>query len=176
MTLLTGVAYPLARHRRRSSRVFPHQANGSLITKDGKDVGSELIGQPFDEPKYFWSRLVRDEPRIQRGRLAPVEPRPAEPRLGTPSRPASRRSAPPIRRTPRQSRSTSSRLRAAGSIPHISPAAAEYQVARVAKARGMDPGKVRELVQASTIGRGLVVLGEPAVNVLELNLALDRAR
>ena len=158
--------------------LFPHQANGSLIERDGKVVGSELIGQQFDDPQLFLGPAVGDRAdAVQRGRVDRQQLRPDE--SG-----AARRGEGPRRSASRKR----SRIKAApvpvdlvtasgsGLDPHISPAAAEYQVARVAKARGLDEKQVRELVAKHTEGRTFGLLGEPRVNVLELNLALDELK
>lgn len=179
LTMLTGVVYPLA-VTGVAQVCFPHQANGSLIPGKDKPAGSELIGQHFEAPGYFWGRLSGTGPvpytsfngekgtgssgtnlgplhtaltdnakaRIEKLHAADPENKPGVPvDLATAS--------------------------GSGLDPHISPAAAEYQVTRVAKARGIDAAKVRALVAQYTEGRSFGVLGEPRVNVLLLNLALD---
>jgi K+-transporting ATPase ATPase C chain len=172
MTLITGVAYPLA-VTGIAQAAFPHQANGSLILKNGKPVGSELIGQQFDDPKYFWGRLSGTTPAYNGGASTGTNYGPLNPafRDAAKARLDALRAAEPENTGP----VPVDLVTASGSglDPHISPAAAEYQVARVAKARGLDPSRVRTIVAAHTQGRDLVVLGEPAVNVLELNLSLD---
>ena len=155
--------------------VFPQQANGSLIYRDGKPVGSSLIGQPFADPKYFWSRPSATSPMPYNAEssggsnLGPTNPDLAK---AVQERIAALRSRPTPATTPRFPW-TSSPSSASGLDPHISPAAAEYQVARVAKARGLDAEAVRQLVARHTEGRTLGLLGEPRVNVVELNLDLD---
>jgi K+-transporting ATPase ATPase C chain len=175
MTLITGVAYPLA-VTGVAQVIFPHQANGSLIVKNGKPVGSELIGQQFDDPKYFWGRLSGTTPAYNGGASSGTNYGPLNPAFkdAAKARIDALRAADPENTAP----VPVDLVTASGSglDPHISPAAAEYQVARVAKARGLDPERVRSIVRAHTRGRVLVVLGEPAVNVLELNLALDVAQ
>jgi K+-transporting ATPase ATPase C chain len=175
MTLITGVAYPLA-VTGIAQAAFPHQANGSLIVKDGKPVGSKLIGQQFDDPKYFWGRLSGTTPAYNAGASSGTNFGPLNPAFkdGAKARIDALRAADPDNQTP----IPVDLVTASGSglDPHISPAAAEYQVARVAKARGLDPAQVRTMVAAHTEGRDLVILGEPGVNVLELNLALDAAK
>jgi K+-transporting ATPase ATPase C chain len=172
MTFITGVAYPLA-VTGVAQVVFPRQANGSLIVKNGKPVGSELIGQPFDDPKYFWGRLSGTTPAYNAGASSGTNYGPLNPafRDAAKARIDALRAADPANEAP----VPVDLVTASGSglDPHISPAAAEYQVARVAKARGLDPARVRSIVGAHTQGRDLVLLGEPGVNVLELNLALD---
>jgi len=173
MTLLTGVVYPLV-VTGIAQIVFPRQANGSLIVKDGKVVGSALIGQPFDDPKYFWSRPSATSPFPDNAgastgsNLSPTNPDLVKAVQG---RVDALRAADPGNTAP----VPVDLVTASGSglDPHISPAAALYQVERVAKARKLAPETVRELVARHTEGRFLGFLGEPRVNVLALNLALD---
>ena len=173
LTLVTGVAYPLV-ITLIAQGVFPHQANGSVIERDGKPVGSELIGQTFDDPKYFWTRPSATTPSYNAGsssgsNLGPTNP---DHLKAVKERVEAVRSA-----HPDQSGAVPVDLvtaSASGLDPHISPAAAEYQVERVAAARGIAPEKVRRLVAAHTQGRILGLLGDPRVNVLRLNLALDQ--
>jgi K+-transporting ATPase ATPase C chain len=175
MTVLTGIVYPLL-VTGVALVFFPAQANGSLLVQDGKAVGSSLIGQPFDDPKYFWSRLSATSPQpynatassgsnqgplsdtlldAVRGRLDalktadPTNPLPVPVDLVTAS--------------------------GSGLDPNISPAAARYQVGRVARARGLSEATVQGLVARYTRGRQWGILGEPVVDVLSLNLALDAA-
>ncbi|HZQ75581.1 MAG TPA: potassium-transporting ATPase subunit KdpC [Burkholderiales bacterium] len=175
-TLITGVAYPLL-VTGIAQVAFKHQANGSLIEKDGKVLGSELIGQPFSDPKYFWSRPSATSPQPYNGASSsgsnqgPTNPALKEAVEGRVKalRDAGGDPAKPI---------PVDLLTASGSglDPHISPAAADYQVARIAKARSLPEQRVRELVAKHTEGRLLGILGEPVVNVLKLNLALDAAK
>ncbi|HXF92745.1 MAG TPA: potassium-transporting ATPase subunit KdpC [Nitrospiraceae bacterium] len=176
LTMLMGLLYPLA-ITGIAQTLFPHQANGSLIVQNGRVVGSSLIGQPFDDPKYFWSRPSATSPFPYNAaassgwNLGPTNPalmKAVQDRIAVlkdadPDNPA------PV---PIDLVTTSG----SGLDPHISPAAAEYQIRRVARARGMDEAAVRRLVARHTQGRQLGFLGEPRVNVLELNLALDAAR
>lgn len=173
LTVLTGLVYPLI-VTGVAQIVFPQQAQGSLIVKDGKAIGSELIGQSFDDPQYFWGRLSATEPfpynaaASSGSNYGPLNPALLEMVQG---RVAALKAA-----DPDNTQSIPVDLVTAsgsGLDPHISPAAAEYQVARVARRRGLDVSTVRQLVAQHTEGRDLAVLGEPRVNVLELNLALD---
>jgi K+-transporting ATPase ATPase C chain len=174
MSVLTGLAYPLV-VTGIAQVVFPYQANGSLIERDGKVVGSALIGQAFDSPGYFWSRPSATSPMpYNAGSSTGSNQGPANPALreAVEKRIAALRAADPENQSP----VPVDLVTASGSglDPHISPAAAEYQVRRVAKARGMSEDAVRQLVASHTEGRTLGLLGEPRVNVVELNLALDR--
>jgi K+-transporting ATPase ATPase C chain len=173
MTLVTGVAYPLL-VTGIAQAIFPAQAHGSLIVKEGKVIGSALIGQPFDDPKYFWSRpsatsAFADNAGASSGsNLSPTNPDLVKAVQG---RVDALRTADPGNTAP----VPADLVTASGSglDPHISPAAALYQVPRVAKARKLTPGAVRALVERQTEGRFLGFLGEPRVNVLGLNLVLD---
>ncbi len=181
LALVTGVAYPLAVWG-VAQVVFPHQANGSLIVQDGKVVGSELIGQQFTGPEYFWSRPsatlatsgTADRPynaaNSGGSNLGPLNPRLAD---NVKKRVEALRSADPTHRpdVPVDAVTAS----ASGLDPDISVAAAEYQVQRVAAARRIPEADLRKLVEQHTKGRQLGVLGEPRVNVLELNLALRQS-
>jgi K+-transporting ATPase ATPase C chain len=174
-TALTGLVYPAA-VTGVAQFLFPHQANGSLIVRDGRVVGSELIGQPFERPAYFWSRPSATTPvpynaaSSAASNLGPTNPALAE---AVAQRVAALRAADPAERGP----VPVDLVTASGSglDPHISPAAAAYQVARVARARGRTPDEVRAIVARCTDGRLLGVMGEARVNVLRLNLALDAA-
>ena len=173
LTLVTGIVYPVV-VTAIAQLVFPHQANGSLIVKDGKVVGAALIGQPFDDPKYFWGRPSATSPfgynaaSSSGSNLSPTNPALVK---SVQERVDALRAADPDNRAP----VPVDLVTASGSglDPHISPAAALYQVNRVAKARKVDPASVRELVERHTEGRQFGFLGEPRVNVLALNLALD---
>ena len=173
LTLVTGVAYPLV-VTGIAQALFPHQANGSLIVRDGAPVGSELIGQPFDDPKYFWSRLSATAPIGFNGaassgsNLGPLNDGLSE---AIQARIDALRAADPGNRDP----IPVDLVTASGSglDPHISPAAARFQTARVARARDLPLGTVEGLVATHTRGRQLGFLGEPVVDVLALNLALD---
>jgi K+-transporting ATPase ATPase C chain len=176
LTVITGVVYPLI-VTGIAQGVFPSQANGSLIERDGKAVGSALIGQPFSDPKYFWSRPSATGPMpYNGGASAGSNQGPLNPALAAAvkGRIAALQKADPDNKAPVPVDLVTAS--SSGLDPHISPAAAEYQVGRVAKARGLAPEKVRALVAAQTEGRQLGFLGEPRVNVLRLNLALDAPR
>ncbi len=179
LTVITGVIYPLA-VTGIAQLVFPHQANGSLITINGKTYGSELIGQQFDDPKYFWGRLsatgdfpynafnaktLTGSSGSNYGPLNPALTKAAQARIDA------LKAADPANTLP----IPVDLVTASGSglDPHISVAAAQYQVHRVAAARGMSDDQVNSLVNQYTQGRQFGFLGEPVVNVLKLNLALD---
>ncbi|SAK50239.1 potassium-transporting ATPase subunit C [Caballeronia calidae] len=173
LTVVTGVVYP-AVVTAIGQVAFSHQANGSLIERDGRVVGSEIIGQQFDAPRYFWGRLSATTPNpYNAGSSSGSNLGPTNPALGDEikARVAALRefdsdngAAIPVDLV------TSS---GSGLDPDISPAAAAYQVSRVAKARGMSAAAVEALVAQATSGRQFGLLGEPRVNVLKLNLALD---
>ena len=173
LTALTGVIYPLL-ITGIAQLGFPHQANGSLIVGNGKAIGSELIGQPFDDPKYFRSRPSATSPQPYNAMSSSGSNQGARnPALAeaVTARIKALRDADPINTSP----VPVDLVTASGSglDPHISVAAAEYQVARIAKARGLAAERVRGLVAQATEGRTLWVLGESRVNVLKLNIALD---
>jgi len=173
LTVITGLIYPLV-VTGVAQVLFPQQANGSLIVKNGQAVGSQLIGQPFDSPKYFWGRPSATGPfpynaaASSGSNLGPSNPALTD---AVKARMDTLKAADPANTQPIPVDLVTSS--ASGLDPHISPAAADYQVARVAHTRGLDESAVRQLVAQYTQGRDLGVLGEPRVNVLELNLALD---
>ena len=172
-TMITGVIYPLI-VTGVAQLVFPRQANGSLIVNNGKTVGSSLIGQSFSSPKYFWARPSATSPmpynaaNSSGSNLGPLNPALTENVKARITQlkaaDAASKQAVPV-----------DLVTASGSglDPDISPAAAEYQVSRVAKTRNIDESEVRKLIAEYTRDRQLGILGEPRVNVLELNLALD---
>jgi K+-transporting ATPase ATPase C chain len=176
MTAITGVLYPLAATG-LAQLVFPRQANGSLLVKDGKPIGSVLIGQSFTDPKYFWGRPSATTPQANNGvnsggsNLGPTNPALTD---AVKQRIAALRAADPGNAAPVPVDLVTAS--ASGLDPEISPAAAQYQLARVAKARGLGTAQVQALVNEYTSGRQLGVFGEPRVNVLQLNLALDAPR
>jgi K+-transporting ATPase ATPase C chain len=184
LTVITGVLYPLA-VTGIGQGMFGARANGSIITRDGKAVGSSLLGQEFSDPKYFWGRLSATSPvpyaafnadkstGSSGSNLGPTNPALID---NVKSRLEALRAADaaagyqrPTEKVPVDLVTSSG----SGLDPHISPAAAEYQVGRVAKARGIPESRVREAVGRHTAKRALGILGEPVVNVLELNLDLD---
>ena len=182
MTVLTGLAYPLAMTG-VSQLVFPHQANGSLITKDGKVIGSELIGQNFVAPGYFHGRpsATTDTDPNDATKSVPA-PYNAANSSGSNAGPTSKglvervqgdveklKAENPGVRIPADLVTTS----ASGLDPDISPEAAMFQVPRVAKERKLDEAQLRRLVELVTEPRFLGLIGEPRVNVLKLNMALD---
>ena len=173
LTVITGVVYPLV-VTGIAQLVFPKEAAGSLITKDGRIVGSHLIGQSFSDPKYFWSRPSATSPQPYNGlastgsNLGPLNPALTD---AVKSRIDALHAADPANTAP----VPVDLVTASGSglDPEISIAAANYQAARVARVRGLAVEVVRGLIAAHSRGRFLGLLGEPRVNVLELNLALD---
>lgn len=173
LTLVTGVIYPLV-ITGISQAVFPDRANGSLIVKDGKAVGSELIGQPFSDPKYFWGRPSATGPMPYNAQASSGSNQgPTNPALmdAVKGRIQALRDADPGNTAPIPVDLVTAS--ASGLDPHVSPAAAEYQVQRVARVRGLRVEVVKDLVAGHTEGRQFGFLGEPRVNVLKLNLALD---
>ena len=173
LTVITGFIYPFV-VTGLGQAIFPHQANGSLILKDGKPIGSALIAQSFTDPKYFWSRPSATTPQPYNGtastgsNLGPLNPAlidAVKPRI------EALHAADPQNKAP----IPVDLITASGSglDPEESLAAADYQLPRVARARGLPEARVRALIAAHTEGRLLGFLGEPRVNVLELNLALD---
>ena len=176
LSVLTGVAYPLL-VTGVAQLVFPREANGSLIESGGRTGGSTLIGQPFSDPKYFWSRPSATSPQPYNAmassgsNLGPRNPALAD---AVKDRVKALHDADPGNGAPVPVDLVTAS--ASGLDPEISLAAAEYQLPRVARARAIPDEKLRALVAANTSGRTLGVLGEPRVNVLSLNLALDHMK
>jgi len=173
LTVITGVVYPLV-VTGIAQVAFPTQAAGSILVRDGKSVGSSLIGQSFSDPKHFWSRPSATAPQPYNGlasggsNLGPLNPALTD---GIKSRMDALRAADPTNKSP----IPVDLVTASGSglDPDISLAAAYYQAPRVARERGLQPQAVLALIAAHARGRWLGILGEPRVNVLDLNLALD---
>jgi potassium-transporting ATPase KdpC subunit len=176
LTVITGIVYPLV-VTAVGQVLFPHQANGSFIDKDGKPVGSEIIGQQFDAPYYFWGRLSATTPNPYNAQssggsnLSATNPALADEVKG---RLAALHDADPSNTALAPVDLVTSS--GSGLDPDISPAAAAYQTARVAKARGLSEQQVDALIAQNTSGRQLGVLGERRVNVLKLNLTLDQLK
>ncbi|HVJ91448.1 MAG TPA: potassium-transporting ATPase subunit KdpC [Labilithrix sp.] len=175
LTLLTGVVYPVV-VTALAEMAFAEKSNGSLVTRDGRVVGSRLIGQSFEEPRYFWGRLSATSPSAYNAASSTGS------NLGPSNQALTKAAKARIDALRSADVDNSAAIpvdlvtaSASGLDPHISPAAALYQVHRVAQARGVSEESVRELVHAQTEGRTLGVLGEPRVNVLLLNLALDES-
>ncbi|MEW6714061.1 MAG: potassium-transporting ATPase subunit KdpC [Nitrospirota bacterium] len=175
-TIITGFIYPLA-VTGIAQAIFPHQANGSIIMRDGKPIGSSLIGQQFDDPQYFWGRLSATGPYPYNGGASSGSNR------GTnhPDLLKSVQDRIDVLHASDQTNASTvpvDLVTASGSglDPHISPASAEYQTKRVARVRGLDEAKVHALVAAYTEPRQFGIFGEPVVNVLKLNLALDELK
>jgi K+-transporting ATPase ATPase C chain len=174
LTVLTGGIYPLL-VTGIAQLVFPHQANGSLIEQNGKVVGSALIGQPFSNPKYFWGRPSATSPVAYNAsassgsNLGPLNPALEG---AVKARIDALKAADPTQTEP----IPVDLVTASGSglDPHISPAAAHWQAPRIARILGLSEAEVSKLIDAHTEGRQLGLLGEPRVNVLALNMALDR--
>jgi K+-transporting ATPase ATPase C chain len=173
LTLLTGVAYPLAMTA-IAQIAFSHQANGSALERDGKIVGSTLIGQPFDDARYFWGRPSATGPTPYNAaastgsNLGPTNPAQLD-AVKSRIEAIQQAHSQPTESVPIDLVTASG----SGLDPHISPAAATYQIHRVATTRNLTDEQVRDVVAAHTAGRTFGLLGEPRVNVLELNLALD---
>jgi K+-transporting ATPase ATPase C chain len=176
LTVLTGVAYPLLVSG-IAQGLFSTAANGSLIERDGKVVGSALIGQPFSDPKYFWGRPSATGPAPYNAsassgsNLGPLNPALKD---AVQARITTLKAADPSQTAPIPVDLVTTS--ASGLDPEISPAAAVWQTPRVARLRGLSLDSVRSLVEKFTQGRQFGVLGEPRVNVLQLNLALDAER
>jgi K+-transporting ATPase ATPase C chain len=175
LSLVTGLAYPLL-VTGLAQLFFPREAAGSLVMKDGKAVGSSLIGQPFSDAKYFWSRPSATSPQPYNAassggsNLGPTNPALAD---AVKSRIEALRAADPENKLPVPIDLVTAS--ASGLDPHISVAAARYQAARVARERKLAPEMVSALIDRNSEGALFGLIGEPRVNVLALNLALDSA-
>ena len=173
LTAVTGLVYPLV-VTSIAKIAFPEAAGGSLIVSNGQPVGSRLIGQNFTDPRYFWGRPSATSPQPYNAsasggsNLGPLNPALHDAVKG---RIDALKAADPDNTRPIPADLVSAS--ASGLDPHISPVAAEYQIKRVAKARRLDPSVVKALVDKNTEDRQWAVFGEPRVNVLELNIALD---
>jgi len=173
LSILTGVVYPLV-VTGLAQLCCQRQAGGSLLSHGGRLIGSALLGQPFDQPGYFWSRPSATTPQPYNGlsssgsNLGPTNPAQFD---AVRERVRALEQADPGNPLPIPVDLVTAS--ASGLDPDISPAAAEYQLARVARVRGVDPARLRALIQAHTQARQWGLFGEPRVNVLELNLALD---
>jgi K+-transporting ATPase ATPase C chain len=176
LTVITGIIYPFV-ITAVAQIFFRHQADGSIIFKDGKPIGSSLIGQYFDDPKYFWGRLSATSP-VAFNALASsgsnFGPLNVVLRQNVEARIKSLQNVNPENKSPIPVDLVTAS--ASGLDPHISIAAALYQVPRVARLRGIPQEKVAEIVRENTQGRLMGVIGEPVVNVLQLNMALDNYR
>jgi len=182
MTIITGLIFPVA-ITGIAQAVFPYQANGSLIVKDGKVIGSELIGQSFTSDKYFHGRpSATTEPDPKDPTKTIAVPYAADNSSGSNLGPTSKALVDRVKDDAAKLAAENPNTpipvdlvttSASGLDPDITPAAALFQVPRVAKARGLPADKVRQLVEDNTSGRLLGIIGEPHVNVLKLNLALD---
>jgi potassium-transporting ATPase KdpC subunit len=174
LTVLTGLVYP-AVITVLAQAVFPQQANGSMIEAGGKCLGSALIGQPFDDPKYFWGRLSATSPTpcnaaVSSGsNFGPLNPALLD---AVKARIQKLRAADPDNREPIPVDLVTSS--ASGLDPHISIAAARYQITRIARLSGMSKSDLSALIERNTTGRFMGLMGEPVVNVLQLNLELRR--
>ncbi len=175
LTVVTGIIYPLA-VTGVAQIVFNHQANGSPVLKDGKIVGSQLVGQYFDDPKYFWGRPSGTSPAYNASASSGSNLGPTNKALidAVKSRVEALQTADPGNRAP----VPADLVTASGSglDPQISPEAARYQITRIAKSRGLPETELVKLVAQTTEGRFLGIWGQPRVNVLKLNLALDQLR
>jgi potassium-transporting ATPase KdpC subunit len=176
MTLLTGLAYPML-VTGLAAVVAPEKAGGSLVRGDGgRILGSSLVGQSWDDPRWFWGRPSATSPSHNAAASSGSNAGPTNPALAeaVAARVAALRAADPEQRAPIPVDLVTTS--ASGLDPHVSPEGARWQVGRVARARGLDAARVRALVEAHVEGRTFGLLGEPRVNVLQLNLALESLR
>jgi potassium-transporting ATPase KdpC subunit len=174
LTIITGILYPL--FVTGIAQVFFHnKANGSLVYQNGKAIGSSLIGQPYDDPKYFWGRLSATSPiqfnsaSSSGSNLGPSNPALVE---AVQARTKALKTVDPENKNPIPIDLVTSS--ASGLDPHISPASAYYQIPRISRLRGLPQNMVEDIVRQHTKGRLLGIIGEPVVNVLEANLELDK--
>ena len=173
LTAVTGIVYPLV-VTGIAKVAFPEAAGGSLIVKDGKPVGSRLIGQNFTDPKYFWGRPSATSPEpYNASASAGSNQGPLNPALtdAVKGRIDALKAADPENNRPIPADLVTAS--ASGLDPHISPSAAEYQIERVARTRQLDPAVIKNLIAQYTEDRQWSIFGDPRINVLELNLALD---
>jgi len=173
MTILTGLLYPLG-ITGIAKILFPRQAEGSLIVQDGKVVGSELIGQQFDDPKFRWGRLSATTPAYNASASSGSNLGPMNPALldEVKGRIDALKAADPENSAPVPVDLVTSS--GSGLDPHISPSAAAYQIRRIARVGGLPEDAVRRIIAENTEGRTFGILGEPHVNVLKVNLSLSR--
>jgi K+-transporting ATPase ATPase C chain len=175
LTIVTGVIYPLV-ITVAAQAIFPNQANGSLLEKEGKIIGSHLIGQQFDDPKYFWGRPSATTPAYNGASSSGSNLGPTNPDL---FKAVSERIDNLKKAHPEQVGAVPMDLvtaSASGLDPHISPVAAEYQIERIARERSLPVQEIEKLVRESIEDRTFGLLGEPRVNVLKLNLKLDELK
>lgn len=172
LTVITGILYPLS-VTAVAQVFFQKQANGSLIIKDNKIIGSSLIGQSFDDPKYLWGRLSATGPAYNAAASSGSNLGPLNPALldNAKARIEALKAADPNNTAPFPVDLVTSS--GSGLDPHISLAAASYQIARIAHVRGLPQETVRKIIDQNTVGRSLGLLGEPVVHVLNVNIALD---
>lgn len=175
LTIITGLIYPLF-VTAIAQLLFPKQASGSLMYRNGKIVGSSLIGQAFDDPKYLWGRLSAASPKYNASSSSGSNIGPSNPALieKVNGRIKALKEFDPHNANPIPVDLVTSS--ASGLDPHISLAGAYYQVPRIAKKRGIPESVLREIIRKNTTGRWLGLLGEPVVNVLKVNLDLDSYR
>lgn len=172
--LLTGILYPIL-VTVAAQGIFHHQANGSILNAGGKNLGADMIGQEFNDGRFFWGRPSATDPvpyHAASSSGSNLGPTNADWLNKVAERIEKQRKAHPDQSGPVPIELVTAS--ASGLDPHISPAAAEYQVQRLAKARGLNPAQVRALIDVHTEGRTFGLLGEPRINVLKINLALEK--
>ena len=175
LTIITGVIYPLF-ITGIAQALLPNQANGSLIYQNGKVIGSSLVGQAFDDPKYLWGRISATSPQYNASSSSGSNIGPSNPALidEVNGRIKALKAADPNNANPIPVDLVTSS--ASGLDPHISLAASYYQVPRISKYRGITESAVRDIIHKNTVGRFLGLIGEPVVNVLKVNLDLDSCK